>query len=506
MGTVLDRGDGADLFTLCSGDPGPPLFVIVDQVLFERLASTPFEPRDGEASIMLLRLDQAASSQLRTVQGMAATLVDRIRRAQPFGPYRLAGIQDAGTLAYEVAVQIHAADEAVELGLVDGERLDRPAWRARLDGGAANPLQHALAAYDAPRSPLVLHLLATASGADGGADFGWSGVAAPGTLRLVDAPPSDAADPIAAGLIAMNRAIPRVLSEGAPLRAGSERPEASAGADDNSSVVVIQDVAPGGAVVVCVPGAGATVADFLALALALGPRRRVYGLQARGLDREAAFPHPTVEAAARHHFRALRSHSGLPERVHLVGHSFGGWVAFELALNLQDAGCEVGSLTLLDSACPDLDERPPRECTRAEALMELVALYEEHAARPLGVDAHRLQALDPDAQVAWVHRRALEAGVMPAGSSPSTLLGPLSALEAALRTSYRPRRAFEGPATLVFVPDGQETWDAAMRRFSGAVAGWRPYAPRLRARQGEGTHTTILRSPNVASWAGCIDV
>ena len=93
-------------------------------------------------------------------------------------------------------------------------------------------------------------------------------------------------------------------------------------------------------------------------------------------------------------------------------------VAFELAWRLRRAGYNVRPLTLLDTMCPDTDERVCRECTRVEALMELVALYEDSAKQSLGIDASQFEELDPPAQIAVVHARAGEIGVMPQRSSP----------------------------------------------------------------------------------------
>lgn len=88
--------------------------------------------------------------------------------------------------------------------------------------------------------------------------------------------------------------------------------------------------------------------------------------------------------------------------------------------------------------CPDTDERVCRECRRVEALRELVALYEDSAKQALGFDVSQLEEFDRPAQIAVVHARAVEIGAWPQRSSPKALLARLRALEAALRTTYRP--------------------------------------------------------------------
>jgi len=88
----------------------------------------------------------------------------------------------------------------------------------------------------------------------------------------------------------------------------------------------------GRAPVFCIPGAGDNVLPFTALADALGDEWPIHALQPRGLD-VAVVPHSSVEAAAAAYLASISevvSHGPL----HLIGHSFGGWVAFEIAQQL----------------------------------------------------------------------------------------------------------------------------------------------------------------------------
>ncbi len=56
-----------------------------------------------------------SSEPLKTIEEMAALYVGEIRRVQPRGPYFLGGYCMGGTVAYEVAQQLHAAGEEVAL-------------------------------------------------------------------------------------------------------------------------------------------------------------------------------------------------------------------------------------------------------------------------------------------------------------------------------------------------------------------------------------------------------
>jgi thioesterase domain-containing protein/acyl carrier protein len=71
---------------------------------------------------------------LPTVEAIAEAMVANLRRAQPTGPYQLAGYSFGGLLAYEAARQLTAAGERVSLlaiydAFTAAGRTPRPAWQ-----------------------------------------------------------------------------------------------------------------------------------------------------------------------------------------------------------------------------------------------------------------------------------------------------------------------------------------------------------------------------------------
>ncbi|WP_284285308.1 thioesterase domain-containing protein, partial [Marinibactrum halimedae] len=103
-----------------------------------------------------------------------------------------------------------------------------------------------------------------------------------------------------------------------------------------------------------VPGVGGNVLSFQPLAKALEGKAHLYGLQAAGLDGKAT-PFSSVEETAHANIQAMRSvQSSGPYR--LMGHSYGGVVAFEMARILIQEGQQIESLTLLDSFVPSVLE------------------------------------------------------------------------------------------------------------------------------------------------------
>jgi amino acid adenylation domain-containing protein len=97
-----------------------------------------------------------------------------------------------------------------------------------------------------------------------------------------------------------------------------------------------------------VHGAGLTVMIFNSLAKNLDPDQPVYGLQAKGLN-GIDEPLDNMEAISAHYVYEILQHN--PDGPFcLAGYSFGGFVAFEMARQLQALGKEVKMLAIFDTA------------------------------------------------------------------------------------------------------------------------------------------------------------
>src|SRR4051812_19522959 len=102
--------------------------------------------------------------------------------------------------------------------------------------------------------------------------------------------------------------------------------------------------------VFCVPGAGAGVGAFLELAAASGPDFSFYGMQSYGVG-TMQVRHHSVESAANTYIEEIRKLIKTGP-YYLVGHSFGGWVVFEMAKKLVESGEKIGLLLILDASPP----------------------------------------------------------------------------------------------------------------------------------------------------------
>jgi polyketide synthase PksM len=101
-----------------------------------------------------------------------------------------------------------------------------------------------------------------------------------------------------------------------------------------------------------VPGVGGSVLCFQPLSQSLGNDQPFYGLQAVGLDGRTPLL-DSVKEIAKANIAALKAEQSAGPYT-LLGYSYGGVIAFEMAKILLKQKEKVASLILLDSLCPTL--------------------------------------------------------------------------------------------------------------------------------------------------------
>ncbi|HIK09325.1 MAG TPA: amino acid adenylation domain-containing protein [Oscillatoriaceae cyanobacterium M33_DOE_052] len=127
---------------------------------------------------------------------------------------------------------------------------------------------------------------------------------------------------------------------------------------DTKSLVVMQ---PKGTKppLFCIHAVGGNLLSYKELLAHLDRDQPVYGLQAQGLDGKQPIL-SKIEDMAALYIQEMKTVQ--PDGPYfIVGHSFGGFVAFEIAQQLQAAGDEVAFLGLFDAIIPGAKGRVPRQ-------------------------------------------------------------------------------------------------------------------------------------------------
>ena len=451
---------------------------------------------DGGPAVHALRVEAGMPD---TVEAIATQLLAQLLLRQPRGPYKLAAVGACGVLAYEMAVQLVGQDQAVSfIGLVDtdcppwpsGQDVD-PAAEATRHGGAS--LRDAIRNYAIQPAPLCVHLvesasrqaMAQATAASPLEPSGWTSLVSSVRLWKLDAASTGDAEFAMSAAAALSQAL------------AASRPAAPA--SPHGAHVIIQSGKPGQAPLLCVPGAGDSVIGFIPMAEALSAQYPLHGLQPRGVD-GLLVPHATVEAAASFYLDATAAQRR-DGPVHLVGHSFGGWVAFEMALQLRARGEPVQSLTIIDAESPDSVGVLGGQYSSTGVLVELIRVMEMSAGKDFGIDMARFKASPRGVQLQMLHEGMVRVGMLPRRSEASTLRGLTRTFGTALRTTYKPRRCLAGPVGLVLARDPDHPGEQEDLLREEMLQGWKRFAPDLIAWNCPGDHFSVLRKPQVQALA-----
>lgn len=236
------------------------------------------------------------------------------------------------------------------------------------------------------------------------------------------------------------------------------------------------------------PGGGGHPFAFRAVCLALGDDQPSYGLTLPGLEGREA-PLDRVEDLAAHFVERIdRVRPDGP--VGLVGYSFGGYVAYEIARVLQAAGREIHLLGILDTRVPG--------ALRRRRLLARLGVHRERWSR-LGA-AERWRYLGDLAR-----RRVGQLGDGSPPASPTTAgfeeaMRLVSAAKTRAARRYRPG-PYEGSLTL-FRADPEAWMDFVEIEEDygwGALCGGG-----VECRPVTGRHLEILSEPHVASLAASL--
>ncbi|MET0396317.1 MAG: non-ribosomal peptide synthase/polyketide synthase, partial [Longimicrobiaceae bacterium] len=233
-----------------------------------------------------------------------------------------------------------------------------------------------------------------------------------------------------------------------------------------------------------VHAAGGSALPYEGLGRRVGADRPVYGLQARGLDGEAA-PRDGIAAMAEDYLARVRGVQ--PRGPYLLGGwSMGGVVALEMARRLRAAGEQVALLALLDSVLAPPDAEP------GDDLRPYVdfALHLGLDSGAVGVSGADARAMGHAERLDHVRRAALAAGLFPPDVGAERVASLFAVFRAnALALRRYVRGTYDGEVVLLQAAEGSASDPSVRAAWEGVAAGG------VRAHTLPGTHFSMLREP-----------
>jgi thioesterase domain-containing protein len=173
---------------------------------------------------------------------------------------------------------------------------------------------------------------------------------------------------------------------------------------------------------------------------------------------------------------------------HLLGHSFGGWIALEIARQLIEAGAVVAPVVLVDTQAPRVHGHAGRD----QAMHEYVKLMDLNIAAGLGVSAADLASRDRPSQVLLVFEKMKQARVLPARARLEDFEPVIEMFCRQCGIGYQAQQPFGGLPLLFCAAPAYED-----ERLD--LDAWQRLEPGLRAVHVDGSdHLSILKPPHVA--------
>lgn len=245
----------------------------------------------------------------------------------------------------------------------------------------------------------------------------------------------------------------------------------------------------------CVHPAGGNVLCYVPLARALGPKQPIYGIQSPPAPGEGPAVAPTFESAAAHYVAQLRKTQ--PRGPYqLLGWSYGGTLAFEMARQLRQAGQQVALLVLVDAYEPEFARTSAGAAEPQSDRQMLLWFVGDLLQLPTG-DAEIQRLVEEDVDPATLLGQLRDRGRLPADMNP----GQLTALYETFRRNLKRLRDYQaGP-----YPDPVVLLRAGDAKTAASDHGWSRLCPdKLEVVAVPGNHYTVLTPPNVQVVAAAV--
>jgi amino acid adenylation domain-containing protein len=250
-----------------------------------------------------------------------------------------------------------------------------------------------------------------------------------------------------------------------------------------------------------VPGVGGQVIYLYELARHLGSSQPFYGLCARGLDGESE-PFTQLEEIASYYIEAIQTVQQKGPYL-LGGHSFGGVVAFEMAMMLHRQGHEVALLAMIDAFAPIVGKKSKGVDEDDAAYLTEFANYIGYmCSKNLEVSQATLANLTAVEQLHYLKERLIRVNLLPPDAGITSVQGLVQVYIASMKAYrvYLPSGVQQTPITLfrasevdVFESDTEEL----TQRLKEPALGWNDFSSTVDIHPVPGNHMTMMQQPHV---------
>ncbi|GEK09168.1 non-ribosomal peptide synthetase [Pseudoalteromonas peptidolytica] len=261
------------------------------------------------------------------------------------------------------------------------------------------------------------------------------------------------------------------------------------------TLVCLQEGELGFTPVVLIAGAGGWLMAFHALVNGLDSRIPVYGLQPEALAEEPETL-TSIECTAEYYFSVLAG-AELGEQVHLVGHSFGSFIAYQLATLLEQQGRIGCSVTVIDTPVPSNPALNLDETQIAQMMLDNLVAFFRLSVSDAEISAY--QQGDATARIASLNRWIKQAGF---NFSDAHLRHSQQVFSAQLRANIEMRSMLSDiPICVVKTQQTQEFEGRPVNKDMG----WQPFSHSLSCYEVKGDHLSCLQAEQVGQLVNIIE-
>lgn len=254
---------------------------------------------------------------------------------------------------------------------------------------------------------------------------------------------------------------------------------------------------------IVIPGIGGVPYYLRDLALALGEEFSFYTVQAPGLDGlDKALD--SIPELADHYLALLKKADLLNEPFSLVGHSFGGYVAYEMAHRLQVSPQAPENVLIVDMPVISNAQQP---ADKFAWLGNFVKIMESIAGKSLNIDLAQLGQLSDDAQIETLQKELLRAKAVPQDTKSHQIYGMLEVMKKSDKAllTYQISSSYSGKLCLIRTQTVHESIGHQALDAHSLDWGWQSLCQNLvQVKMIAGTHMSIFARPEVFDLAKSI--